>query len=60
MRLRVEVKNDILGNSIFWEGSTKDIENIKNIPARILAKQVLVDGATRKMGMWVVSEIKEG
>lgn len=59
MKIRVEVENDLVGNSIFWEGDSKDINNIRNIPARSLAQDVIIDGEKRKQGMWVVSEIKE-
>lgn len=59
MKIRVEVKNDILGDSIFWEGNDSDISEIRNLPARLLAKQVIRDGKTRKVGMWVVTVIKE-
>lgn len=59
MFIKVEVKNEILGDSVFWEGDEKDIQNIRNIPARKLAEEVIKDGITRKMGMWVVSENKE-
>ena len=55
MKIKVEVKNEILGNSVFWEGAASDISKIRNIPARILAERVAVDGKTRKDGMWVVS-----
>lgn len=59
MKIRVEVKNKILGDSIFWEGDSEDVDEILNFPARELAKMVKVDGGTKKNGMWVVSEVKE-
>lgn len=59
MKIKVEIKNTILGDSIFWEGDSKDIDQIKNIPARNLASDVASDGETRYFGMWVVSEVKE-
>lgn len=58
MKLRVEVKNEILGNSIFWEGDSTNIEQIRNIPAKQTAKQVAKDGKNRICGMWYVSIIK--
>jgi len=58
MKIRVEVKNDILGNSVFWEGDSSDIKQIRNTPARMLAEKVAADGKTRKDGMWVVSAIE--
>ncbi len=59
MKIKVEVENDLLGNSIFWEGDEKDIDDIANFPARKMARKVAIDGMTRVFGMWVVSEIKE-
>ena len=58
MKIKVEVKNDLLGDSVFWEGDSKDIDQIRNIPAQNLAKMVVRDGVSRKNGMWIVSEIK--
>ena len=55
MKIKVEVKNEILGDSLFWEGDGKDIDEIRNIPARMTAKHVVKDGKTRKCGMWIVS-----
>jgi hypothetical protein len=55
MKIKVEVKNEILGDSVFWEGDISDISKIRNIPARMLAERVAADGKTRKDGMWVVS-----
>lgn len=57
MRIRVEVKNEIFGNSIFWEGDSADIEQIKNKPARAAAARVAVDGETRVCGMWFISAL---
>jgi hypothetical protein len=57
MKIKVEVKSDILGDSVFWEGDGKDIADIRNIPARMLAELVITDGNTRKSGMWIVSAI---
>jgi len=59
MNIKVEVKNEILGNSIFWEGDSENINQIRNIPAKMLAKQVIKDGKTRKLGMWIVSSPPE-
>ena len=58
MKIKVEVKNEILGDSIFWQGDSKKIKSIKNIPARMLAENVVEDGRTRKTGMWTVSKEK--
>lgn len=54
-RIKVEVKNEILGDSVFWEGDEAHINQIRNIVAKKLAKAVVKDGLTRKSGMWVVS-----
>ena len=51
----VEVKNEILGNSTFWKGSEDRISEIRNIPARETAQEVVKDGVNRKCGMWHVS-----
>lgn len=59
MKIKVEVQNAILGDSVFWEGDGADIAQIRNIPARQLAEQVVADGRTRKSGMWIVSEARE-
>jgi len=59
MKIQIEVKNEVLGDSIFWAGDSKDIEDIPNLPARIAAKSLLRTGQTYKFGMWVASEIKE-
>ncbi|MES0340737.1 MAG: hypothetical protein ABUK08_00315 [Candidatus Humimicrobiaceae bacterium] len=59
MQIRVEVKNDILGNSVFWEGDSSNIANIANIIARLLAEHVVKDGITRSHGMWLVYEVND-
>jgi hypothetical protein len=59
MKIRVEVKNELLGDSVFWEGDSDDINLIKNYPARDLARRVAVDGKTRKYKMWHISQVKE-
>lgn len=53
--IRVEVRNKILGDSVFWEGPSKDVCTIRNVPARMLAEKVAIDGVTRVSGMWHVS-----
>ena len=60
MKIRVEVKNKILGDSIFWEGPSTKINEIRNIPARMLAEQVVKDGVARKIGMWYVFALNYG
>ena len=56
MRIKVEVKNTILGDSVLWEGPADRVEEIRNIPARETAKLVAQDGRNRVCGMWHVSK----
>lgn len=60
MKIKVEVKNDILGDSVFWEGNHDEIAQIRNKPARQAAERVasgLCEMET--VGMWVVSKVDE-
>lgn len=50
----VDVKNEILGDSMFWRGPPERIGDIRNIPARETAKLVVKDGKARQHGMWHV------
>jgi len=59
MEIKVEVRNEILGNSVFWKGDSKDIYQIPNIPAKLTAQKVVKDGKDRVSGMWYVSVVKE-
>ncbi len=59
MKIRVEIKNKILGDAILWEGDHTKIEEITHMVARSLAYEVIVDGTTKKMGMWVVSVVDD-
>lgn len=59
MKIRVEYKSDILGANVFWEGSANNIEEIRNIPAKMQARHVARDQKTRTIGMWTVSAIQE-
>lgn len=52
----VEVKNEILGDSEFWRGNESEISQIRNIPARMTAEQVVRDGKPRTSGMWHVRQ----
>ena len=54
-RIIVRVENKLLGDSVFWEGDSRDIEQINNLLARIMAQGVIADGKTRRDGYWVVS-----
>lgn len=58
MVIRVEIKNNILGNSVFWEGDSMKVCEIRNIVARQLALNVRMDGKTHKSGMWIASVSK--
>jgi len=53
----VEVKNEILGNSIFWAGDENNISEIRNIIAKNLAVLVSKDGKSRSSGMWFVRAV---
>ncbi len=57
MEIIVEVKSDILGDSIFWRGASEHIKEIRNIPARETAKLVAKDGKKRVCGMWHISAL---
>lgn len=52
--IKVEVKNEILGDGIFWVGVASDINEIRNIVAKKLALLVAKDGISRSCGMWHV------
>lgn len=56
MTIIVDVKNEILGNSEFWRGDESRISEIRNIPARELARLVVADGQPRGSGMWHVRQ----
>ena len=55
--IEVNYKSDILGSGVFWSGQEELIKEIRNIPARLLAEKVVVDGKERKDGMWTVKQI---
>ena len=57
MKIRVEVKNEILGDSVFWEGDASAVREIRNIQARTIATMVAQDGMPRILGMWHVSAV---
>lgn len=50
----VEVKNDILGNDVFWRGPEDQIAEIRNLVARMLARNVVATGKPGQTGMWHV------
>lgn len=55
--LIVTYQSEVLGNGQFWQGRVDEIEEIRNIPARDIAREVAKDGKTRTIGMWKV-EVK--
>jgi hypothetical protein len=57
--IRVEVKNLLLQDRIFWEDDSSNVSTIMNIVARLLAERVAIDGIPRSNGMWFVYEVKE-
>lgn len=57
MEILVEVKNEILGDSVFWRGEADKVAEIRNIPARQTAEAVAKDGQKRVCGMWHVSVV---
>lgn len=59
MNIKVQIKNEILGDSVFWEGEAKDIGELesKNKVAHCLAKEVKRRGGYARSGMWLVSEV---
>lgn len=57
MEILVEVKNEILGDSVFWRGPSERISEIRNIPARETARAVARDGQKRICWMWHVSAV---
>lgn len=52
----VEVKNAILGDCEFWRGPEDRVSEIRNIPARMTAEEVALDGKPRVCGMWHVRQ----
>ena len=59
MKIRVKIKNDLLGDKIYWEGDSKDISGIGNILAMTIAIKVINDRKTRKKGIWTVSVLND-
>ena len=59
MEIVVEVKNQVLGDSVFWRGPADQVAEIRNIPARKTAEAVAKDGKPRVCGMWHVSAVNE-
>lgn len=49
---RIEVRSEVLGNDFFWGGGKEEIESIRNICAREVARCVFSTGRPHKWGMW--------
>ena len=58
--LLVEIRSEVLGDQVFWQGAVEDIGLIRNVPARLIAYQVAKDGIARRYGMWRVSAVQTG
>jgi len=56
-KIKIEYKNEILGSGVFWEGDSKNIEDIPNYPARIAALRAIKLNKTYRFGMWIASII---
>lgn len=52
----VSFKSEVLGAGEFWRGPEDRVDEIRNIPARRMAKCVIADGKTRSAGMWTVEK----
>jgi hypothetical protein len=57
MRIKIEVKNEILGDSVFWTGDIKDIHELEkmNIVAHQLALHIRMHKKPISSGMWHAS-----
>jgi len=51
-RCRLEVHNDILGDSVFWEGAPFEVGEIRSLPGRSVAYAVFETGTPQSWGMW--------
>lgn len=56
----VTYSSNVLGKGEFWRGCPSEIDDIRNVPARAMAKEVVKDGRTRSAGMWTVKKTKGG
>jgi hypothetical protein len=52
MRCRLEVRSDVLGNSVFWEGTRDETNEIRSIAGRCVADAVFRTGEQQTWGMW--------
>lgn len=51
-RCRLEVRNALLGDSVFWEGSAEEVHAIRSLPGRSVADAVFRTGKPQSLGMW--------
>jgi hypothetical protein len=53
--VKVAYKSDVLGQGVFWEGRSGDIDQISNIPAKIAAKSAVATNKICVYGMWTAT-----
>lgn len=51
-KVRLEVKNELLGDSIIWEGYENETSFIRSLPGRVVAEAVFNSGKPKSWGMW--------
>ena len=51
-RCRLEVRSQILGDSVFWEGTNSELGQIRSEPGRAVVAAVFRTGRPQKWGMW--------
>jgi len=59
MKIRVSIKSEVLGNSIFWEGPPEKAIEIRNLAALAAAWEAYHKGKAGKYGMWRAEIIKD-
>ena len=57
MNIRIECKNEIVGDGVFWEGQEEHISEIRNIAARQAAKAAVRLSEPVQIGMWLASVV---
>lgn len=58
MTIKIEIRNKLIGDSVYWQGTPEDIAGIEDIVAKTLVKQTIMDCKSRNFGMWFVSVVK--
>lgn len=51
-KCRLEVRSEVLGDSIFWEGTLLESYDIRSITGRIVVQEVFRTGKPQSIGMW--------